>query len=69
VPFNTRETVAFETPARIETSSIVAIRRFLITRDLAQFTTVIQRDMSLTTAKTIAITLFAEILWKAFSDP
>jgi hypothetical protein len=50
-------------------SSIVAIRRFLITRDWAQFTTVIQRDMSLTTAKTIAITLFAEILWKAFSDP
>jgi len=25
VPFNTRETVALETPARIETSSIVAI--------------------------------------------
>jgi GNAT superfamily N-acetyltransferase len=42
VPFNTRETVALETPARIETSSIVAIHRFLISRDKPQFITDIQ---------------------------
>jgi hypothetical protein len=68
VPFNTRETVALETPARIETSSIVAIHRFLISRGVLQFITDIQGDMTSTPCKELSGSRFLQELCHGESD-